>query len=81
MVGVRQQRAIALIAGAVIALTAASFAYLHPASSPQPRTATGATGVQWTEAQLVQNINLKGRTDGGYFVWTDRRGSSGGHAG
>jgi hypothetical protein len=84
MLGVRQMRAIGLIAVAVIAVTAVSFAYLRPAGAAEPRTARQAAGITWTESQIVQNINQKGRTDGGYFVWNARHAAnkgSGGHSG
>jgi len=68
---------------ALIAIAAASIAYLRPSpapAAPAVRQLNAGSGVQWTQAQLVQNINLTGRTDGGYFLWERPGGGSGGHA-
>ena len=71
------------MAAALIAIAGASFAYLRPAPerpAPERGHLNSGSTVQWTQSQLVQNINLTGRTDGGYFVWERPGGGSGGHA-
>jgi len=68
---------------ALVAIAGASMAYLRPApapTAPEVRHLNSGPTVQWTQSQLVQNINLTGRTDGGYFVWERPGGGSGGHA-
>ena len=80
----RRVRGVVLIGAALAAIAAASFVYLRPAaapSAPAVRQLNASAPVQWTQSQLVQNINLTGRTDGGYFVWARPGGGSGGHAG
>ena len=72
------------MSAALVAIAVASIAYLGPPSaSPAPPAQRFSSGpvVTWTQSQLVQNINLTGRTDGGYFVWERPGGGSGGHAG
>ncbi len=79
----RKVRGVVLITAALIAVGGASFAYLRPAptpSAPAVRHLNSGPVVTWTQSQLVQNINLTGRTDGGYFVWQRPGGGSGGHA-
>ena len=68
---------------ALVAIGTASIAYLRPAptpAAPEVRNVNPGPAVQWTQSQVVQNINLPGRTDGGYFVWERPGGGSGGHA-
>ena len=83
-VGLREVRAIVLIAGALLAIAAVSFAYLRPPAAPPLQVAApaigGPSGDTWSQSVLVQNINLTGRTDGGYFTWERPGSGSGGHA-
>jgi hypothetical protein len=83
VLGMRKVRAVVLMTGAVIAIGTASIAYLRPApapAAPEVRHPNSGPAVEWTQSQLVQNINLTGRTHGGYFVWERHGGGSGGHA-
>ena len=80
----RKARGVVLMTAALVAIAVASIAYLRPApaaAAPEVRRLNSGPQVQWTQSQLVQNINLTGRTDGGYFVWERPGGGSGGHAG
>jgi len=74
VVDMRKVRGIVLMTAALVAIAGASIAYLRP-------TPAAAAPVEWTQSQVVHNINLTGRTDGGYFVWARPGGGSGGHAG
>jgi hypothetical protein len=79
----RKVRSVVLMTAALVAIAGVSIAYLRPApASPAPAAhLDSGPVVTWTQSQLVQNINLTGRTDGGYFVWERPGGGSGGHAG
>ena len=79
-IGMRQVRAIGLIAAALLAVAAVSFTYLQPPAEPHAaRATTSAPSDSWPQAVVVQQINLTGRLDGGYFVWARPGTGSGGH--
>jgi hypothetical protein len=81
VIGNRQVRAIGLIAAAMLAVAAVSFTYLRPPAAPHVARAAAAStpGVTWTQTVVVQQINLTGRLDGGFFVWARPGTGSGGH--
>ena len=78
-IDLRQARAVVVIAGSVVAVVIASFAYLRPPATAHSSLASGPA-VQHPQSFPMQRPTVSGDTVGSYFVWVMPGAGSGGHA-
>jgi hypothetical protein len=80
VIGNRQVRAIALIAGAMVAAAAVSFVDLRPPAPPVTRAPKAPAAAPFVDPLMLQHIDLTRPADGGYFFWNLPGTGSGGRA-